>query len=51
MAIQGRGPEWKSNGRSGVSKGDQDFLSTRNLVHGSHEGTMPTYGQPKPTTH
>ena len=40
MAFQGRGPWRKSNGASGVHKGDQDIFSTGDLVYGFDESTF-----------
>ncbi len=40
MAFQGRGPGRKSNGASGVPKGDQDIFSTGDLVYGFDESTF-----------
>lgn len=40
MAFQGRGPGRKPNGASSILEGDEDILTTRNIVYGFDEGTF-----------
>jgi len=39
MAIHCRGPRWKPDGGGRLPERDQNLLSSRNLIHGSHEGS------------
>lgn len=38
MAFQGRRPRRKSSGAGRVLETDQNFLTTRNIIHGLDEG-------------